>query len=119
MSNIKVLVAPLVIALSIGLCAAQKGHKFTGAQAAKVALAKYHGKLAKKPVLEKEDGMWQYEIIVQMGKVTKEVNVGADSGKINSVETVTAAEEAREAKAEKGKSKGKAKGKDNEKEKGD
>ena len=80
--------------------------KVTAAQAAKTALAKYHGSLAKKPLLEKEDGKWQYEVIVKTGKTMHEVNVDATTGKITSTETVTAKEEATEKKAEAKKGKG-------------
>ena len=79
--------------------------KITPSGAAKVALAKYPGKVKGKVVLENEDGKWQYEVIIVKGKVMHEVNVDATTGKINSVEVVTAKDEAAEKKAE-GKKKG-------------
>ena len=51
--------------------------------------------------LEHEDGKWQYEVIVKVGKKMKELNVDAESGKITSVENTSAAEEAKEAKKSK------------------
>ncbi len=84
-------------------------HKISAAQAGKIALAKVHGKVQGKPKLENEDGVWQYAVIVMSGKTMKEVGVNADTGKITAVETVTAAEEAKEAKEDAMKSKGKAK----------
>ena len=74
--------------------------KITPGGAAKVAQAKYPGKVKGKVVLENEDGKWQYEVIIVKGKVMHEVNVDAMTGKINSVEVVTAKEEAKEKKAE-------------------
>ncbi len=88
-------------ALAVASLVIAAPHKISPAQAAKIALAKYHGKLLKTPKLEHEDGVWQYEVLVKVGKLTKEVNVNADSGKIGSVENTSAAEEAKEAKAEK------------------
>ena len=86
-----------VAALSL----AQKPHaKITAARAEKVAIAKFHGKLAGKTDLENEDGKWQYAVMVKTGKTMREVMVDANTGKIASVEVVTAKEEARENAAE-------------------
>lgn len=96
-----------LVTLALASFALAAPHKISPAQAAKIALAKYHGKLQGKPKLEKEDGAWQYEVLVKVGKIVKEVNVNAETGKIGSVENTTPGEEAREAKAEKAKGKGK------------
>lgn len=90
-----------IAALSFG----QKSHaKITEAQARKTALARYHGTVVGKVELEKEDGKWQYAIVIKSGKKMHEVMVDAKSGKIGNVEVVTAAEEAKE-KAEEAKGK--------------
>ena len=65
-------------------------------RARSVALKKYPGKVVKQPLLEHEDGKLQYEVIVKTGKTLHEVNVDAYTGKIVSVEKVTAKEEAKE-----------------------
>ena len=71
--------------------------KISADQAKKIALNKYKGKVTKAPLLEKEDGKWQWEVIV-IGKSNQmiEVNVDASTGKITSTEKVTAKEEAKE-----------------------
>lgn len=84
-------------------------HKISAAQASKIALAKVHGKIQGKPKLENEDGVWQYAVIVVSGKTMKEIGVNADTGKITAIETVTAAEEAKEAREDAIKAKGKKK----------
>lgn len=84
-------------------------HKITATKARKIALAKVHGKIQGTPKLENEDGVWQYAVIVVQGKTMKEIGVNADTGKITAVETVTAAEEAKEAKEDAMKAKGKGK----------
>lgn len=81
---------------------AAKTHRITADQAKKIALAKFKGKVTKAPVLEKEDGVWQWEVIVVDGKTMTEVNVNADTGKIGSTEKVTEKEEAAEKKKKKG-----------------
>jgi len=99
-------VAPVVafaVVMSIGF-AQGKTHKVSPKQATAIALKKFPGKALGAAKLEHEDGHWQYEVLVQVGKKMKEVNVDADSGKITSVETTSAKEEAKE--------KGKGKGKD-------
>lgn len=89
-------------ALSYG----QKSHaKITPAQASKTALARYHGVVVGKVVLENEDGKWQYAVNVRSGKTMREVMVDSHTGKIASVEITTAKEEKEEAKAEKNKAK--------------
>jgi hypothetical protein len=101
MMNSLRIIALTAAALTAGATFAQYGHETTGAKhAEKVALAKYHGKLAGKTALEKEDGKWQYAVMVRSGGKLREVMVSAKTGRIASVEIVTAAEEAREKKAE-------------------
>ncbi len=78
-------------------------HKITADAAKKIALAKFKGTVTKAPLLEKEDGKWQWEVIVVNGKTMTEVNVDADSGKITSSEKVTEKEEAKEKAKKKGK----------------
>ena len=77
--------------------------KVTADQAKKIALEKFKGTVSAAPLLEMEDGKWQWEVIVVNGKTMTEVNVDADSGKINSSEKVTAKEEAKEKAKKKGK----------------
>jgi hypothetical protein len=79
--------------------------RITVAQARRVALKKYPGARAgEKIALENEEGKWQYAVNVHQktgkGVVTHEVMVGATSGKIESEEVTTPAEEAREKAAE-------------------
>ncbi|AIE86225.1 PepSY domain-containing protein [Fimbriimonas ginsengisoli] len=103
------------LALGLSAMAAAQGaprkhkhpHLITASAAAKIALAKYPGKLTREPHLEKEDGKMQYEVFIKTGNKVMEVNVLADSGKIGSVENTSAAEEAKEkGKGQKGKAKG-------------
>jgi hypothetical protein len=91
--------------------------KVSSAQASRSALAKYHGKVVGKVVLENEGGKWQYAVNVRTGKTLREVMVDANTGKIASVEVTTPAEEAKEAAAEK-KAAGKGE-KDDDAEKGE
>ena len=93
--------------LVLAACVSAAPHRISASKAAKIAQAKYHGKLMGTPKIEHEDGVWQYEVLLRVGKTMKEVNVNAETGKIGSVENTTAKEEARESKAEK---KGKKKG---------
>ena len=79
--------------------------RITADQAKQIALSKVKGKVTKKPELEKEDGKLQWEVIVVNGKTMTEVNVDATTGKITSIEKVTAKEEAAE-KAKEHKKKG-------------
>jgi uncharacterized membrane protein YkoI len=97
----------LLLLASIAMASVQKPahHKITAQQAQAVALKKYHGKVVGKVELENEDGKWQYAVNIRSGKTLREVMVGADSGKIESVEVTTPKEEARE-KAAKTKKKG-------------
>jgi uncharacterized membrane protein YkoI len=79
--------------------------RITAAQARRVALKKYPGaRTDRKIALENEDGKWEYAVNVHQrtgkGVVTHEVMVGATSGKIESEEVTTPAEEAREKAAE-------------------
>ncbi len=81
--------------------------KISAAQARKVALAKYPGKVVGKIELENEEGTWQYAVMIQSGKKLREVMVNAKTGKIDNVEVTTAAKEAKEkAEEEKAKHKG-------------
>ncbi len=99
-NSLKLLAIAAMIA-SVTASFAQKPHpKIATARAEKIALAKYHGKLAGKTELENEDGKWQYAVMVKTGKTMREVMVDAMSGKIVNTEVVTAAEEAREKAAE-------------------
>jgi uncharacterized membrane protein YkoI len=79
--------------------------RITAAQARRVALKKYpHARADARVPLENEDGKSQYSVTVHQktrgGEVTHEVMVGAMSGKIESEEVTTPAEEAREAAGE-------------------
>lgn len=81
--------------------------KFSASQAEASALKKYKsGKIQGKSALEKEDGKWQYAVMVKVGGKMHEVMVNANTGKIASEETVTAKEEAAEKKAEEAAKKG-------------
>lgn len=100
------------LALSALSAAVTPKHKISAERAAKIALKRFPGKLKGTPHLEHEDGVWQYEVLVKTGGKLKEINVNADSGKIGSVETTSAKEEAREAKEEKGKDKKGTEGKE-------
>jgi len=81
--------------------------KLTAAKAEAAALKKYKGgKIQSKTVLENEEGKWQYAVMVKAGGKLHEVMVNANTGKIDSEETVTAKEEAAEKKAEKAVKKG-------------
>ena len=106
---IKRRIATLAVIALAGLALAAP-HKISAAKAGKIALARVHGKIQGTPKLENEDGVWQYAVIVMDGKTMKEIGVNADTGKITAVETVTAAEEAKEAKEDAMKAKGKKKG---------
>ena len=83
--------------------AAKAKAKLSAKQAEAVALKAHpKGKVSGKPKLENEDGKLQYEVLVKEGGKLLEVNVDANTGKINSTEETNAAEEAKE-KAAKGK----------------
>ncbi len=79
---------------------AARHHKYNAYQAREVALKKYPGKVIGKVALENEDGKWQYSVNIRSKKVLREVMVGADSGRVESVEITSPAEEAREAAQE-------------------
>lgn len=82
--------------------------KMSSSQAEAAALKKYKsGKIQGKTELENEDGKWQYAVMVKVGAKMHEVMVNANTGKIESEETVTAKEEAAEKKAEAAKKSGK------------
>jgi len=81
--------------------------KYSASQAEAAVLKKYKsGKVQGKSALEKEDGKWQYAVMVKVGGKMHEVMVDANTGKIASEETVTAKEEAAEKKAEEAAKKG-------------
>jgi len=95
----------LLSLLAIGVGPVHAGQtpkmKFSASQAEAAALKKYKsGKIQGKSALEKEDGKWQYAVMVKVGGKMHEVMVDANTGKIASEETVTAKEEAAEKKAE-------------------
>lgn len=74
--------------------------KISAQRATQVARKRYPGVLAGKTVLENEDGKWQYAVMIRSGKVLREVQVDANTGKVLGAEVTTAAKEAAEAKAE-------------------
>ena len=81
--------------------------KMSASQAEAATLKKYKtGKIQGKSVLEKEDGKWQYAVMIKVGSKMHEVMVDANTGKILSEEAVTAKEEATEKKAEEAAKKG-------------
>lgn len=101
MRNIIRTLALVAIIPLAALSFAQKPHaKVTAVRAEKVAGAKYHGKVSGKTELENEDGKWQYAVMVKTGKTMREVMVDANTGRIASVEVVSAKEEAQEKAAE-------------------
>lgn len=77
--------------------------KVTKAEAQKTALAKVEGGTVKEAELEEEKGklIWSFDISKPGTKDITEVNVDAITGKLVSVEIEKAADEAKEAKAEK------------------
>jgi Peptidase propeptide and YPEB domain len=90
---------------SAARAAARPKPRITAAQARQVALRKFpHARADAKVPLENEEGKWEYAVNVHQrtrkGVVTHEVMVGAMSGKIESEEVTTPAEEAREKAAE-------------------
>lgn len=99
---------------------AQPKAKITAAQANKIALKKYPGRIVGKTKLEDEEGTWQYGVMVKSGKTLREIMVNAKTGKIDSVEVTTAEKEGLEAKADAAKAKKGEKGeKDEKSEKGE
>jgi len=99
--TLRLLSIGVVIAASV-LSFGQGAHaKITSAQARKIALAKYPGKVVGKVELENEEGTWQYSVMVRSGKKLREVMVNAKTGKIDNVEVTTAAKEAKEKAEEK------------------
>jgi len=94
-------VAAMIV--SVASVKAEQTHKakISSKRAETVALKKYKGgKLNGKTELEHEGKAWEYAVMVSANGKTHEVMVNADSGKIDSEETVTAKEEAAEKKAE-------------------
>jgi len=83
---------------------AERSARITAAQARRVALRKYPGTVVGKVPLENEDGKWQYAVTVRSHSGMHEIMVDAHTGKIGSVEKVTAAEERAEERAEAAKS---------------
>ncbi len=90
--------------------ATQTHAKITVEQARAAALKKFPGKVVGKTPLENEEGTWQYGVMVQSGKMLREVMVNAKTGKIDSVEVTTASKEGAEAKAEAAQAKPKGEG---------
>lgn len=89
--------AVLGAAPSVTFAKSKPKTKLSAKQAEAVALKAHpKGKIAGKTDLETEDGKVQYEVVVREGKKLLEVNVDANSGKINSTEVTSAAEEAKE-----------------------
>src|SRR5438552_688375 len=89
--------------VSVSAVGAEQAHKakITSKQAEAVALKKYKGgKLAGKTVLEHEGKAWDYAVMVTVHGKMHEIMVNADSGKVDSEETVTAKEETAEKKAD-------------------
>jgi len=74
--------------------------KVSSQQARTVALKKYPGVVLGAPKLENEEKGWEYGVMVQSGKVLREVMVDANTGAIVSVENTSAAEESKEAQAD-------------------
>jgi hypothetical protein len=91
-----------VAAMSLGFAQGVKhaAHKITEKQAIRLATQKFRGRSISKPVLENEEGKWEYGVMVKSGKTLREVMVGADSGNIENVEVVTLKQEAAEKAAE-------------------
>lgn len=88
------------IALSPAGAQTRPNPKYTVAQAQKIALKKYPGKLVAKTELENEEGKWQYAVMIRSGKTLREVMVNAMTGKIDHAEVTTEAKEAAEKKAD-------------------
>lgn len=74
--------------------------RLTVAQANRIALRRFPGKVAAKTVLENEKGTWQYGVMVRSGKTLREVMVNAGTGRIDNVEVTTDAKERAEKQAE-------------------
>ncbi|HEX2950657.1 MAG TPA: PepSY domain-containing protein [Armatimonadota bacterium] len=73
----------------------------TAHKAENIVLKKFpHGQIMDKTKLENEEGIWQYGVMVQNGKILREVMVNAKTGHIDSVEVTNAAKERDEAKAD-------------------
>lgn len=62
------------------------------ARAEKVALARYHGRVMGRPVLENERGRRDYEVKLMSGKTEREVAVNANTGRIDGARIMTSAE---------------------------
>lgn len=77
--------------------------KVSKADAEKTALAKVPGGTIKEGELEKEKGklIWSFDISIPDSKDIKEVQVDAITGEVVSIETETAATEAKEKKGKK------------------
>ena len=105
-NSVRFIVGVLAITLFAGSSwstaqAAPPKPKWTVRQATGAVQMKYpSGKLQGKPELENEGGKWQYAVMIKVGTKLHEVMVNANTGKIESEETVTPKEEAAENKAE-------------------
>ena len=94
----------IVCLASVALGAAphhSKHHKTSAAEARKIALKRYPGKVIGKVALENEEGKMQYSVNIRSGHTLREVMVDQRTGKIASSEVTTKEEEAKEARAEK------------------
>ena len=95
----------VLAALAPAAFAQKSGHRpnvrLSPSQAKSIALKRVHGQVIGKIPLENESGKWEYAVSIRQGKVLREVMVNAQSGKIETIETTTQAEEAAEARAEK------------------
>ena len=105
-SPLKSLIAPVALATFAALLPAHAAParpkpRITAAQAEVAALKKIPGK-AQSAKYEFEDGHWQYAVIVTNRKGQMyEVEVNSTTGRVTDTERTSAAEEAREAAADK------------------
>ena len=79
--------------------------RITAAEANRIALEKFPGKVQGKTPLEDEEGTWQYGVMVRSGKTLREIMVNAKTGHIDSVEVTTEAKEQIEKRADAAKAK--------------
>lgn len=73
----------------------RRAHDISAATAEKAALAKYHGKVVGRPVLQKENGRHDYAVKLMSGKTEREVKVDARTGKVENARLMTTAERGR------------------------
>jgi len=72
--------------------------KISANKAATIAMKQYRGKLVGKVPLEKEGNRWEYAVRIRSGKVTREVMVDANTGKIEKTEVTASVKKPVEAK---------------------